>query len=169
MRSLAMSRIGLAASSLSLAFLTWLAGDARGQQPRTSRPSRAIAPASAAACEPCGQPAALGTFAATPYIMVRGNWPAGGGYTGLVGSQADQSESLYGPLSPLRSVSAPVTTYTRGYDGRVHAARGTSASTPNLPALTPVVYPTQGSYYYGPREDRSPPNWSTGWNWIDQR
>jgi hypothetical protein len=100
--------------------------------------------------------------------MVRGNWPAGGGYTPL-DMFGDQSMSLYGPLSPLRSTSAPVTIYTRGYDGRVYANRGTSTSTPNLPGLSPVIYPTQGSYYYGPRVDRSPPSWSSGMHWIDQR
>jgi hypothetical protein len=80
----------------------------------------------------------------------------------------DQSMSLYGPLSPLRSVSAPVTTYSRGYDGRLYQRRATSSSTPNLPSLSPVVYPTPASYYYGPRVNRTPPSWSSGVNWIDQ-
>jgi hypothetical protein len=117
---------------------------------------------------PCPAPGPLGTFQPTPYIMVRGNWPLGGGYSPLE-VYGDQSMSVYGPLSPLRSTSAPVVTYSRGYDGRVYAVPATSSSTPNLPALSPVVYPTQRSYYYAPRVDRSPPQWSSGMNWIDQQ
>jgi hypothetical protein len=113
-------------------------------------------------------PGPLGTFEPTPYIMVRGNWPLGGGYSPLE-VYGDQSMSVYGPFSPLRSTSAPVVTYSRGYDGRIYAAPATSSSTPNLPALSPVIYPTQRSYYYAPRVDRSPPQWSSGMNWIDQQ
>jgi hypothetical protein len=112
-------------------------------------------------------PAKLGTFEPTPYIMVRSNWPAGGGYSSLE-FYGDQSLSLYGPLSQLRAVAAPVMTYTRGYDGRVYASPATSFSTPNLPELTPVVYPTSASYYYAPRVNRTPPQWTSGFNWIDQ-
>ena len=64
----------------------------------------------------------LGTFQPTPYLMVRGNWPSGGGYTPLE-FYGDGSLTLYGPLSQFRSVSAPVMTYTRGYDGRLYAHR----------------------------------------------
>ncbi len=110
----------------------------------------------------------LGTFEPTPYIMVRGNWPLGGGYSPL-DVYGDQSMSLYGPLSPMRSTSAPIMTYSRGYDGRVYAAPATSFSTPNLPRLSPVVYPTPASYYYGPRLNRTPLSWSSGINWIDQQ
>ena len=116
----------------------------------------------------CPAPGPLGTFEPTPYLMVRGNWPLGGGYSPLE-VYGDQSMSIYGPLSPLRSTSAPVVTYSRGYDGRVYAAPATSSSTPNLPAISPVVYPTQHNYYYAPRVDRSPPQWSSGTNWIDQQ
>lgn len=117
-------------------------------------------------CSPA--PGPLGTFEPTPYMMVRGNWPLGGGYSPLE-VYGDQSMSVYGPLSPLRSTSAPIVTYSRGYDGRVYAAPATSSSTPNLPAISPVVYPTQRNYYYAPRVDRSPPQWSSGMNWIDQQ
>jgi hypothetical protein len=110
----------------------------------------------------------LGTFEPTPYIMVRGSMPAGGGYTPL-DSYGDQTMSLYGPFSPMRSVAAPVVTYTRGYDGQLRQSIGTSFSTPNLPGLTPVVYPTERNYYYGPRENRNPPWWTTGTNWIDEQ
>jgi hypothetical protein len=112
--------------------------------------------------------ATLGTFEPTPYIMVRGNWPIGGGYSPLE-VYGDQSMAVYGPLSPLRATSAPVRTYTRGYDGRIYAGEGTSFSTPNLPPLSPVVYPTPASYYYGPRANRTPPWWTSGDTWIDQQ
>jgi len=109
----------------------------------------------------------LGTFYPTPYMMVRGNAPAGGGYSPL-GTFGDTTLALYGPLSSLRMTSAPVMTYTRGYDGRSVVVPGTSFSTPNLPALTPVVNPSQANYYYGFRRSGTPPWWSSGVNWIDQ-
>lgn len=109
----------------------------------------------------------LGTFQPTPYIMVRGNWPAGGGYSPLE-LYGDMSMSLYGPLSALRAVAAPVMTYSRGYDGRVYASPATSFSTPNLSGLSPVIYPTPANYYYAPRVNRTPPQWTSGFNWIDQ-
>jgi hypothetical protein len=112
-------------------------------------------------------PSTLGTFQPTPYIMVRGNWPTGGGYSPLQFS-GDESMTLYGPLSLLRSVTAPVMTYSRGYDGRVYASPATSFSTPNLPGLTPVIYPTSANYYYAPRVNRTPPQWTSGINWIGQ-
>jgi hypothetical protein len=110
----------------------------------------------------------LGTFAPTPYIMVRGNYPVGGGYSPLE-VFGDQSMSLYGPFSPLRSTSAPVQTYTRGYDGAYYPGEATSFSNPNLPGLSPVIYPTPGNYYYAPRENRTPPWWFQGTHWIDQQ
>jgi hypothetical protein len=118
----------------------------------------------------CAYPttATLGTFEPTPYIMVRGNWPLGGGYSPL-DIYGDQSLAIYGPLSPLRATTAPVRTYTRGYDGRIYAREGTSFSNPNLPRLSPFVYPTPANYYYGPRVNRTPPWWSSGINWIDQQ
>jgi hypothetical protein len=76
--------------------------------------------------------------------------------------------SLNGPLSALRFTSAPVITYTRGYDGRAVVTPGTSFSTPNFPALTPVISPTQASNYFGFRESGSPPWWANAINWIDQ-
>lgn len=134
----------------------------RGQVAPSTVPSvprvRVVAPTSA---EP------LGTFAATPYIMVRGNGPTGGGYSPL-GQFGDTTLSLYGPLSSLRSTAAPVLTYSRGYDGRTRIVPGTSFSTPNLPALRPVVYPTQATYYYGFRQTGNPPWWVNGGDWIDQ-
>ena len=49
----------------------------------------------------------LGTFQPTPYIMVRGNWPAGGGYSSLEFYGGGQSMTIYGPLSAFRAVAAP--------------------------------------------------------------
>jgi hypothetical protein len=99
--------------------------------------------------------------------MVRGNAPAGGGYSPL-GQFGETTLSLYGPLSSFRFTSAPVLTYTRGYDGRAVLAPGTSFSTPNLPDLTNVVYPTQASNFYGFRQSGTPPSWPNAINWIDQ-
>ncbi|MGO9465749.1 MAG: hypothetical protein ACLQVF_16545 [Isosphaeraceae bacterium] len=109
----------------------------------------------------------LGTFYPTPYMVVRGNDPVGGGYSPL-GIYGDQTMSLYGPFSPLRSRTAPVRTYVRGYDGRIYVSEGTSFSNPNLPDLSPVVYPTEANNYFGPRVSRTPPWWSNAMNWIDQ-
>jgi len=109
----------------------------------------------------------LGSVYPTPYMMVRGNAPAGGGYSPL-GSYGNTTLSLYGPLSSLRMTSAPVMTYSRGYDGRTVLTPGTSFSTPNLPALTPVIYPTQATDYYGFRQSGTPPWWANGINWLDQ-
>jgi hypothetical protein len=109
----------------------------------------------------------LGTFQPTPYVMVRGNDPLGGGYSPL-GISGDQTMTLYGPLSLLRARTAPVLGYVRGYDGRLWLTEGTSSSTPNLPELSPVIYPTEANNYYGPRESRTPPWWSNAVNWIDQ-
>jgi hypothetical protein len=100
-------------------------------------------------------------------MFVRGNGTAGGGYSPL-GQFGDVTMAMYGPISPLRFTSAPVTTYTRGYNGALVPAPGTSFSTPNLAGLTPVVYPTQASNYYGFRTSGEPPWWPSAINWIDQ-
>lgn len=113
-------------------------------------------------------PETLGTFQPTPYLMVRGNWPLGGGYSPL-DIYGDQSMALYGPTSPMREISAPVRTYVRGYDGTIYTGEVTSFSAPNQPQLSPVVYPTPGNYYYGPRLNRTPPWWTKGTRWIDQQ
>src|SRR5690242_3266412 len=63
-------------------------------------------------------PTTLGSFYPTPYMTVRGNFPTGGGYSPGDTQGGDQSMDIYGPLSALRFTSAPVLTYTRGYDGR---------------------------------------------------
>jgi hypothetical protein len=109
----------------------------------------------------------LGTFYPSPYTMVRGNFPAGGGYSPL-DDFGDQTLVMYGPISSFRATAAPVRSYARGYDGHLVTVEGTSFSTPNQPELTPVIYPTQATYYYGPRQLRTPPWWANGINWIDQ-
>jgi hypothetical protein len=100
-------------------------------------------------------------------ITVRGNLPLGGGYSPLE-IYGDQTLALYGPLSPLRTSTAPVLTYVRGYDGRTRLTEAASFSTPNLPALSPVRYPTVGNYYYGPRVRPNLPWGTNALNWIDQ-
>jgi hypothetical protein len=109
----------------------------------------------------------LGTFYPTPYMTVRGNAPAGGGYSPL-GVYGDQTLALYGPISPLRATTAPVLTYSRGYDGSLYPTMATGFSTPILPSASPVIYPTQATNYYGFRESGTPPWWKSGLNWIDQ-
>jgi len=126
-----------------------------------------VMPAARPVCV-CPAPAQLGTFEPTPFIMVNGSGPAGGGYSSLDFYGGGQSLAIYGPTSAFRAVAAPVMTYSRGYDGRVYALPGISFSTPNLPGLSPVIYPTSASYYYAPRVNRTPPQWTSGSNWIDQ-
>jgi len=110
----------------------------------------------------------LGSFYGTPYMTVRGNFPAGGGYSPL-GQYGDSTLALYGPLSPLRATIAPVRVYGRGYDGRPIVTDGTGFSTPNLPEISPVVYPSRAnSAYYGFRRSASPAQWDNAINWIDQ-
>lgn len=109
----------------------------------------------------------LGTFYPTPYIIVRGNFPTGGGYAPL-GFAGDTSMALYGPTSALRAIAAPVPVYSRGYDGRTFVTEGTAFSTPNMPVLSPVVYPTQRSRFYGFPDSTTPPWWKSGVNWVDQ-
>jgi hypothetical protein len=132
------------------------------------RTRRVRPPVVVARARPCAvPPTTLGTFFPSPVITVRGNDPLGGGYSPL-GIYGDQTMSLYGPLSPLRVTAAPVVTYVRGYDGQVRLTRSVSFSNPNLPALSPVMYPTEANYFYGPRVSRTPPWGSNAINWIDQ-
>jgi hypothetical protein len=109
----------------------------------------------------------LGVFRPTPYIMVRGNFPAGAGYSPL-GFGGDGSMALNGPFSPLRATTASVRMYVRGYDGQIRLTEATSFSYPNLPALSPVIYPTEASNYYAPRLNRYPPSRASAVHWIDQ-
>jgi hypothetical protein len=116
---------------------------------------------------PAISPAPLGTFTPTPYIWIRGDYPTGSGYSAM-GYNGDYSLDVYGPLSVYRATTAPVQIYTRGYDGQTKVIEGTSFSTPNAPAASPVIYPTPGSYYYGFRDNPRVPARASATNWIDQ-
>jgi hypothetical protein len=107
----------------------------------------------------------LGTFNPSPAIMVQGNYPVGGGYAPL-GIFGDQNMSLYGPFSGLRTTTAPVITYVRGYDGVVRPSEGVTATYPNLPRLAPLAYPTRANHYYAPRILESPADTNASM-WID--
>jgi hypothetical protein len=132
---------------------------------RTRRGARRVVATSARACP--APTSTLGTFYPTPVVWVRGNAPLGGGYSpGEI--FGDQTLALYGPLSPFRTITAPVVTYVRGYDGSVRPMETLTFSTPNLPELSPVVYPTPANYYYGPRVPSTPPWGANALNWIDQ-
>jgi hypothetical protein len=109
----------------------------------------------------------LGTFYPTPYVIIRGNNPTGGGYAPL-GIFGEQTLDVYGPLSVFRTSSAPILGYVRGYDGQTRLVEGYSFSNPNLPILSPVRYPTEANYYYGPRVVRQTLSGSSAINWIDQ-
>jgi len=108
----------------------------------------------------------LGTFMPTPAVVVQGNYPIGGGYAPL-GTYGTTAMSLYGPFSSLRPTTAPVLTYSRGYDGVVRPAEAISTSYPNLPVLSPVAYPTRANYYYAPRILENPAG-NSAINWLDQ-
>jgi hypothetical protein len=112
--------------------------------------------------------ATLGTFMPTPYVIIGGNYP-----TGSVGYSpnemyGDTALPLYGPLSAFRASTAPVMVYSRGYDGQTRLIEANSFSYPNFPAMSPVVYPTEANYYWGPRTPRTPRWGSSAINWIDQ-
>jgi hypothetical protein len=139
---------------------------ARADDPRRGTGQTLVVTPARPRCAPGGS-ATLGTFQPTPYIWVGGSNPTGTGYSPLA-IYGDQTMSLYGPLSPLRVSTAPVVGYTRGYDGQIRVTEANSFSYPNLPALSPVVYPTESNYYYGPRVNRTPRWGSSAINWIDQ-
>jgi hypothetical protein len=112
--------------------------------------------------------ATLGNFRPTPYVMIGGAYPtASGGYSPL-GIYGDSTLPLYGPISAFRVSTAPVLAYSRGYDGQVRVVEANSFSYPNLPSMSPVVYPTESNYYWGPRVSRTPRWGSSAINWIDQ-
>lgn len=149
-----------------------LAAPAQAGWPFSKRQRTQPAPAQAyvPTAYPAGNAASpmLGTFYPTPYMSVRGNAPAGGGYSVMEYFGEGSNLSIYGPMSALRTVAAPVDVYERGYDGRVYANRGTGYSYPYMPPASPLIYPTQATYYWGPRESGTPPWWNTGANWVDQ-
>jgi hypothetical protein len=109
----------------------------------------------------------LGTFYPDPVLSIGGSGYVGGGYSPL-DMYGLNTLSLDGPVSPYRAASAPVLTYSRGYDGRLTPDLGTSFSYPNQGELSPVVYPTRANYFYGFRRSGTPPEWDRAINWIDQ-
>jgi hypothetical protein len=112
--------------------------------------------------------APLGTFFPTPLVMIGGGYPTNtGGYSPLE-SYGETTLSLFGPVSAFRTSTAPVLVYSRGYDGQTRLMETNSISYPNLPSMSPVVYPTEGNYYWGPRNPRTPRWGSSAINWIDQ-
>ena len=65
-------------------------------------------------------------------------------------------------------VAAPVATYSSGYGGVARPSLGVSFSTPMLPEITPVVYPTRANISGGFRHSGTPPWWPSAINYIDQ-
>ncbi len=140
---------------------------AGAQQPVYCAPAPPVAVTRARPVYPRNPNSTLGTFGPTPYIMVGGDYPTGRGYSPL-DIYGDQTLAIYGPMSPLRGATAPVRGYARGYDGRLTVIETNSFSNPNLPSISPIVYPTEANYYYGPRVSRVPRWGSSAINWIDQ-
>ena len=139
-----------------------------GDPYRYSRPRRVVETRFAPTVEVQGSEGTLGTFEPTPYVIVRGNGTTGGGYSPMQ-MYGDQTMVMYGPTSVFRSTTAPVTTYVRGYDGNLQPVSGVSFSNPNLPGLSPVVYPTKSSSYSRSRMDNGVPiRPKDSMNWIDQ-
>jgi hypothetical protein len=154
--------------ALGFAFVIALGPVGRARADHGTRRSRRTVVVTRA--KPCPAPASnttLGIFRPTPSIMVIGNDHVDAGYAPL-GIYGDQTMSLYGPFSALRGATAPVLTYVRGYDGQLRPVEAASFSYPNLPSLSPVIYPTEANYYYAPRVSRTPPWWSNPIYWIDQ-
>ena len=82
----------------------------------------------------------LGTFYPTNFVMVGGGRPTGSGFSPL-GLYAGANMVQYGPFSIYRATTAPISVYSRGYDGRVYESPAHSFSTPFRPASSPVVKP----------------------------
>jgi hypothetical protein len=116
----------------------------------TSRPEDQVAPSPM-----------LGSFRPSSYVLVGSNPQIAGGYG------RENSLAVYGPMSAFRSVAAPVQTVVRGYDGVPVVVEGTAFSTPNLPVLSPVVYPSRASNYSALRFQTTPPQLDRGGMWID--
>ena len=107
-------------------------------------------------------------FRPTPVITVRGNGIIGGGYSpiGLYG--INNSMTLFGPISSLRQISAPVNTVVRGYNGVATHVEGTSFSNPFQPELSTVKYPTRASNYTSLRGPGVANRADNGITWVDQ-
>ncbi len=135
--------------------------------PRARRTTPRYVPTSAPRVAGVAPSPMLGTFYPQPFVNIRGNFNAGGGYSplGIYGEGA--AMPIYGPLSVFRAEAAPVQLYQRGYDGVLRPEVGTGFSYPNFPAAGGVVYPTRANYRgAGPRLG-TPPQWDSGINYID--
>lgn len=129
------------------------------------RRPRAFVPAASARTGPAP---VLGTFYPEPYLNVRGDHQRGGfGYSAFGMYGANQSLDVYGPLSAFRSTTAPVTVYSRGYDGLIRPGIGSTATTPNLPRLSPYVYPTRANFRGGFPPDSPASTWPSTINVLD--
>ncbi len=157
---------------LTLVALVWVVvtpPDAEAGGPFRRRPRPVVETATTTRPEDRVAPSPmLGSFMPTPYITVRGNGVIGGGYSPLGLYGREQSLTVYGPLSALRSTAAPVNTVVRGYNGIPTVVEGTSFSNPNQPSLSPVVYPTRASNFSALRFQSTPPQWDKAILWIDQ-
>lgn len=109
----------------------------------------------------------LGTFYPESTVMITGSGESRGGYAPL-DMYGLSTASFVGPLSVYRIKTAPVATYSRGYDGRFYPSRGISFSYPNFPVASPVVYPTPANNAYGFPTSGVPPWWRSSINWLDQ-
>ncbi len=130
--------------------------------------TQAVAPAPLPTPDGLERSPMLGTFYPEPQITMGGNNTSGGsGYTPMSGYGWGEM-GTYGPFSAFRATSAPVTTVTRGYNGIATATESTSFSYPFQPALSPVVYPTRSQQRGAAPVQYTPPNWDSGFNWVDQ-
>lgn len=159
-------RIGILLSTFTLSIFS-LESIAEAGWPQRKARKQTVVVTPTSQVRPYGSRPPLGTFNPSPYLFVRGNGPVGGGYSAM-GQYGNTTLALEGPLSPLREMAAPVLVYNRGYDGVVRPSVETSFSTPNLPRISPVVYPTRANYVYGFRRANTPPWWDSGMTWIDQ-
>lgn len=150
----------LVSIGLALVCLTVLPLTSNAQSPQFAPRRVIVAP------PPASGVGMMGSFYPDRYLYYGGDVNPNSGYFPL-GMYGGNTMSLDGPLSNYRSTSAPVLTYTRGYDGAYRPSMATSFSYPNLPVLSPVVYPTRSNFFYGPRQSKLP-QWQRATNWIDQ-
>ena len=152
------------APTLALICIAGIAADARAGWPRTRRAR--VVPTSTRRVAGVAPSPMLGSFYPETTVNIRGNFEAGGGYSPL-GTYGNTAATLYGPLSAFRATAAPVVMYGRGYDGSYRPEVGTGFSTPNQPAISPVVYPTRLNSVGASHRMTTPPQWDSGINWID--
>jgi hypothetical protein len=143
-------------------------GDAAAQSPGGRVVRRRARPVATTQYRTTAMPSSgpAGSFYPTPTMFVRGNGVVGGGYSPF-GMNGDYTLSLYGPLSPYRATAAPVLFRSTGYGGSTDSV-GTGFSTPNLPGISNVIYPTRANVANGFGYQRTPPWWDSAFNFLDQ-